>query len=405
MAERVALVVAGAGARGAYEAGALSTLLPALEAKRQAPSLLFGTSAGALNVVALAAHADAGMAAASGNAVALWEQVRMGQVTSVVRSGLEDLGRYLLQLVGAGRLFGHRAEVLSLLDTSHLVDTIAPLIDWDRLHDNVRSGVVQAVAVATTSDATGGTVVFVEKHRSVALPPADSRRNIVYVQTELTAEHAVASAAIPVAFRAQHVSTPRALRGWYVDGGTRLNVPIKPALAFGADRLAVVSSQAATYGAVDAPARRGARRGGDGVAPDVFGAAAQALHGLLADRMVEDLRTLATINAVLPQAHYRGRRRIPFVFAGPASLQQEASIGRTAQEQFARRIEDGGLVRHTDLWLLSHLIGGSERSHGDLLSYLFFDPAFTTAAARLGAQQARGAVQPLRWRTSLARGG
>ena len=399
MAERVALVVAGAGARGAYEAGALSTLLPALEARRQAPSLLFGTSAGALNVVALAAEADAGMEAASRNAVALWERVQMGQVTSVVRSGLEDLGGYLLQLVGARRLFGRRAEVPSLLDTSHLAGTVAPLIDWDRLHDNVRRGVVRAVAVATTSDATGGTVVFVEKHPSVPLPPPDGRRNIVYVETRLTVEHAVASAAIPVAFRAQHVSTPRARRGWYVDGGTRLNVPIKPALAFDAERLAVVSSQAAVYGT--ATARCGARRGGEGEPPDVFAAAALALHGLLADRMVEDLRTLATVNALLPQPRYRGHRRVPFVFAGPASSQQEASIGRTAQQQFERRIEDGGLVRHTDLWLLSHLIGGSEPTHGDLLSYLFFDPAFTTAAARLGAQHARAAVQPLRWRTSL----
>ena len=53
--ERIALVLAGGGARGAYEAGALSIVLPELERRGQRPTMYVGTSVGSLNAVALAA--------------------------------------------------------------------------------------------------------------------------------------------------------------------------------------------------------------------------------------------------------------------------------------------------------------------------------------------------------------
>ncbi|MGO9974410.1 MAG: patatin-like phospholipase family protein [Solirubrobacteraceae bacterium] len=48
--EPIALVLAGGGARGACEAGLLSVLLPVLEERNERPTILIGTSAGAVNV-------------------------------------------------------------------------------------------------------------------------------------------------------------------------------------------------------------------------------------------------------------------------------------------------------------------------------------------------------------------
>src|SRR5438309_7147608 len=54
----VAVVLAGGGARGAYEIGALSALLPRLEARGERPRVIVGTSVGAINAAYLAATAD-----------------------------------------------------------------------------------------------------------------------------------------------------------------------------------------------------------------------------------------------------------------------------------------------------------------------------------------------------------
>jgi len=47
--ETIALVLAGGGARGAYEVGALSALAPALAARGETLDIIVGTSIGALN--------------------------------------------------------------------------------------------------------------------------------------------------------------------------------------------------------------------------------------------------------------------------------------------------------------------------------------------------------------------
>ena len=61
---RVALVLPGGGARGAYEVGALSVLLPELERRGEMPTIFCGTSVGAINAAFLGsvAHLPADLA-------------------------------------------------------------------------------------------------------------------------------------------------------------------------------------------------------------------------------------------------------------------------------------------------------------------------------------------------------
>jgi len=40
----------------------------------------------------------------------------------------------------------------------------------------------------------------------------------------------------------QHVERPPEARGWYYDGGTRLNTPVKPALGLRVDRMVVIAT-------------------------------------------------------------------------------------------------------------------------------------------------------------------
>ena len=60
--QRIGLVLSGGGARGAYEAGVMSVLGPALDQRGERPSIYIGTSVGAVNAAyqAAAAHLPAG---------------------------------------------------------------------------------------------------------------------------------------------------------------------------------------------------------------------------------------------------------------------------------------------------------------------------------------------------------
>src|SRR6266702_8273583 len=118
---RLALVLAGGGARAAYEVGVLSAIA------ERAPGLSFpivtGVSAGAINAVYLAAHART-LSAALG---ALRDHWRHLTVDRVYRIQPWRLGRALLRgvvgtLLGAG---GEGAVVRGLMDMSPLRDFLA----------------------------------------------------------------------------------------------------------------------------------------------------------------------------------------------------------------------------------------------------------------------------------------
>jgi NTE family protein len=175
--DRVALVLAGGGARGAYEAGALSMLLPVLEQRGERPRIMIGTSVGALNVAFLAANAHLPGSELIADALGIWESVRWSEVARHLIAGgsLLRLGRYGGEVLG---LPGLRLE--SLLDPEPLRVTLRERVDFDQLEANVKGGRLDAAGVVATSALTGRSVVF---HRGLGGPPTTgaasttSRRN------------------------------------------------------------------------------------------------------------------------------------------------------------------------------------------------------------------------------------
>ena len=178
-------------------------------------------------------------------------------------------------------------------------------------------------------------------HARAPRHPRDTKRGIDYVPTQLASEHVRASAAIPALFPAVRLEHPARARGWYFDGGTRLNTPIKPALALGADRVVVIGLNAIA-------ARRG-RPGGE--APDLLEGAAQLIQAVLVDPLVNDVATLATQNQIVEGGtNVPDRRLIPYIFVAPRDADV---IGRTAARVFNRHYASApALLRAPDTAVL-----------------------------------------------------
>jgi NTE family protein len=222
----------------------------------------------------------------------------------------------------------------------------------------------------------------------------------------------LASAAIPLLFGPVEVTAPDDAAGHYIDGGTRLNAPIAPALALGATRIAVIGFE---------PLQRTGDAATKARIPRLADVAANVLDGLLVDQVSDDVHRMLAINSFFvedqaagpaPSARaYRaaqGRepyRRIAFALVAP---EREGELGALADRVVRRRY--GGLRgwRSPDFLLLARLLGGARaRSRGELLSFLLFDEEFVAELIQAGRRDAQRwlARIPEVWCTEPARAG
>jgi NTE family protein len=369
-----AVVLSGGGARGAYEIGVLRELLPVLQQRGERISIIVGASIGAVNAAFLAAHAgDASTSEATDKGIELWRSLRFTDVAGSLfaPSGLTRTVRYVLQAAGVPG-----ARLTGLLDPAPMAATLPRRVGLGQIEDNVTTGKLRAVAVVATSNRTGRSVVF---HRSGECPPRDRRRRIDYVRVDrLGGEHVLASAALPVMFPAAYVPEPTDARGWYFDGGTRLNTPVKPALELGADKVIVIALN---------PAGDGADDSGEERQPDVFDELSQLAQGLFADQIANDVHELARRNTLKEQGEGDGKL-VPYIFVSP---KDRDAVGRVAVEVLRKSYRGPrGWLRSANLAFLGRLLCvGSEDRHGDLLSYVFFAPEFADALIEIGRDDAR----------------
>lgn len=133
--------------------------------------------------------------------------------------------------------------------------------------------------------------------------------------------------------------------------------------------------------------------------PDFGDGALHVLQASLVDPLIEDLRMLGNVNAFFadpeqaPQAQRyreaRGKppyRPVPYLFVAP---RRRGAIGELAMAVFRERYGGVKGLRSPDYPLLNRLLGGESPTHGELLSYLFFDPEFLEALVAMGRDDAR----------------
>lgn len=389
----LALVLSGGGARGAYEAGVarhlaeLSERLPP-EAR---PRIFCGTSVGAINACALAAHAtDLRLGAAL--LQKRWESLRIGDVFRLGWGDIAALARWIFGGTGG--------PLHSLLDAAPLAELVRQVIPWRALHQNVASGQVLGVSVSATDLETGHSTLFVESLQAESPFAPDSA--VDWVPTRLTPQHALASAAIPILF-----PTVRVAGRVYSDGSVRQNTPLSPALRLGADRVLVVSLRARER--PRARPRQGPNEQENLSSPAfLFG---KLLDAMLLDRVENDLANLRRVNlalralrpaaamAQLPPAVVQALEA-----AGGAGLREVASLllrpsqdlGKLAAQVLAAPAARERLSGPAG-YLLRKLHESAQESGepSDMLSYLFFDGEYAHELVALGARDARAREEEL----------
>jgi NTE family protein len=357
----LALVLAGGGARAAYEVGVVSAIAeraPAVEF-----SIVTGVSAGAINAVYLAAHAGT----LSGALGALRDHWSHLVVDSVYRVAPWRLAWSLLRGV-AGTLLGtpdDAAVVRGLMDMSPLRESLAARLDFAGIDAKIAAGRLRAVALSATSYASGETVTFVQG-------PPDTptwRRALRHaVRASLTLDHVMASAALPILFPAIRLGD-----AFYGDGSVRQTAPLAPAIHLGARAiLAVTQRSEPERAASPAPAPRDY--------PTLAEVSGLLLHAIFLDALEADAERIERINQMLARVPAGGAP----VGLRPVSLlmlRPSRNLGTVAATSGAKL---PGAIR----WAVRGM-GGQRATAVDFLSYLLFDPAYTSALIDLGYADGR----------------
>jgi NTE family protein len=388
---RVALVLAGGAARGAYEVGVVQYILEdvARALGRDPPlDILCGTSVGALNTCGLAALADHPRARAR-VLVDVWSKLTMDRVLQINRG---DVFALMRSLIGRPPPVPHDAQHgIGLVDPTAIERLISETVPFVRIQQHIDAGLVTAVTVTATHVGSGRTIVFVAQKEPLpanwSTDPTMHGRHV-----ELQPVHALASAAIPVLFPAVRVGND-----FYCDGGLRQNVPLSPARRLGCDGMVVVSPR--YLSAIPAPhAIPGAA---ERAFPSPLFLLGKTLNALLLDRLDSDLDRLRRINKILEAGcHHYGPEFLSHVNqemgapAGKLKLRPLATVLVRASDDIGALSAEH--VKHPSFGtrvrgMLGRLMRGLADNDGqaDLLSYLLFDGAFARRLIELGRADAK----------------
>jgi NTE family protein len=361
MSERLALAMGGGGARAAYQVGVLRSLArryPQLDVR-----IHTGVSAGAINSAFLANGEDSFQQTVE-QLGALWSSITSDQVfDSNAWAMLGSVLRWGTRLVSGGSKLAPPTR--GLVDTGPLREL---LMQGMRCTDgrlegiarNIARGRIDAVGLPTTDYATGRTIVYVQG------PEVEpwTRPNRISVKDELTVDHVMASAALPLFFPAVKIG-----ERWLGDGGIRLTSPLAPALHMGADRIVAVST------------RYGKTRAEEAV-PETPGYPPPAqvmgvmMNAVFLDALDWDALNMARINSLLrnlPPEHHAGLRVVELLILRPSR-----DLGKLASE-FEPRLPQ-------PFRFMTRGLGTRETRSPDSLALVMFEPAYLQALMELGEQ-------------------
>ena len=358
------LVMGGGGARAAYQVGFLRHVA------QHSPDLqipyIHGISAGAINAAVLASHHGT-FAQAVDELSILWREITVDEVFRVdTRSLLMNCLRWLGRL-GGGGIRSDLLNVRSLVNTSpldaylsealHAVDRELTGVQYNLDHRGL-----EAFAVTTTSYSTGSSVTWLQGREieTWERPQRATRR------TNITVDHIMASAALPLLFPAIQLDGD-----WYGDGGIRLTAPLSPVLHLGARRIIAISNR---YDRSKQEVNNTSIRG----YPPPAQVAGILLNAVFLDLLDHDALRLERLNRLveaLPESQRHGLDPVKLLVLRPS-----VDLGKLAS-QFEVKLP-------RSIRFLTRGLGTRETDSPDMLSLILFQADYVSTLMEIGEADA-----------------
>lgn len=224
-----ALILSGGGARASYQVGVLKAVSDILPHLHNPFPIICGTSAGAINAAAMAAHPGEFRRSVS-DLARTWRELEIEQVFKVgwraqIGGALKLVASLLNEGVGKGR-------PVSLLDNSPLRELLLSVIPFENIQRRIDRGDLEALCISALGYNSGESVSFFQGNAALR---GWRRYRRVGTPTQITVDHLLASSAIPAIF-----PTVKLSREYFGDGAMRQMAPISSALHLGADRIFII---------------------------------------------------------------------------------------------------------------------------------------------------------------------
>lgn len=359
---QLALVLAGGGARAAYQAGVVNYI------RELAPEVPFpiitGVSAGAINAAFLAGHPGRNGAEVL---VDCWKNIDQNKVYQAESS--MRLVRRVLPLMSFGNPRIRVQEGEAILNTDPLRQYLSSQLPagsdgtLPQIQKNLEEGELTSICITTTSFTTGQSVSWIQGRGIQTW----QRPNRIAHQSDITLDHIMASSAIPLLFPAVKLEG-----AWYGDGGIRLIAPLSPALHLGATDIICISPK---YTRTQAEAAEPAILGYPPAA-QVMGIMLNATFLDAFDHDVRMAETLTRLVKHLPMAERGGIHPVNILL-----IQPSRDIAKLAQ---GLEMKTEGVLR-----TMTRGLGSGDTLSPDWLSVMLFDPEFIERILELGYEDGR----------------
>jgi NTE family protein len=340
--KKLALVLGGGGARGAYQVGILKSWLPILQ-KNPRIHILSGASVGSINAVELCQHAE-DLPKAVAKLYDLWTHLKP---SAIFETEIKGMVKNILHIAGIGQNespIASEKKGQGLLNPEPLHQLLRQNIDMDKVHRNLQSFPGSALVINSFNYSAMKNVSMYQSTETVSGWEKADRKGI---DTTLTLEHIFASCAIPFVFPTINLNGEH-----HGDGSLRSMTPLNPAIKMGADRIIGISLKGS-------PSRPYTQK-----APSLSAVASVVFESMFIDSMSHDANMIHRINSLINSSPTK-----KVSHAKPIELCHIAS-----QTKFGEIAES---YRHRFPKNLNRVFGGWISS--DFLSFLLFDGQYAEA--------------------------